>query len=135
MEIIKRRERIERVEYFLSYERKDIPGAGWSFPCDEQGNVKEDELQPAGLESLRECRANHTEGPFACHPPEVRESWTRYTKPAIGRCHCGREVELYGFTNTCDCGADYNSSGQLLAPRDQWGEETGESLADILNIR
>ncbi len=37
---------------------------------------------------------------------------------------------------TCDrCGADYNSSGQMLADRSQWGEETGESLADILRIR
>jgi len=55
-------------------------------------------------------------------------------EPAIGRCSCGKEVELAGFTNTCDCGADYNSSGQLLAPREQWGEETGESLSDILMI-
>lgn len=38
------------------------------------------------------------------------------------------------FTNTCDhCGADYNSSGQRLASRSQWGEETGETASDILN--
>jgi hypothetical protein len=57
--------------------------------------------------------------------------------PAEGKCErCGRVVELYGFTNTCEgCGADYNMSGQLLAPREQWGEETGEPLADILLIR
>lgn len=36
------------------------------------------------------------------------------------------------FTNTCECGADYNMSGQMLAPRHQWGEETGESADDIL---
>ncbi len=35
--------------------------------------------------------------------------------------------------NTCDCGRDYNAFGQILAPRSQWGEETGESLSDILN--
>ena len=50
------------------------------------------------------------------------------------RCDCGAHVPLTGFTNSCDCGADYNRSGQKLAPREQWGEETGESLADILNI-
>lgn len=55
--------------------------------------------------------------------------------PAIGECSCGYEVELGGFTNTCECGADYNSSGQMLAPRECWGEETGESLCDILRIR
>lgn len=25
---------------------------------------------------------------------------------------------------------EYNSSGQMLAPREQWGEETGETAAD-----
>lgn len=57
-----------------------------------------------------------------------------YRHPAIGRCHCGAEVALSGFTNTCECGRDYNMSGQELAPRSQWGEETGESLADILAV-
>lgn len=48
---------------------------------------------------------------------------------------CGAWMACDGFTNTCDrCGRDYNSSGQELAPRSQWGEETGESLADILRI-
>jgi len=50
----------------------------------------------------------------------------------IGECVCGREVMLYSFTNACDCGRDYNMSGQELAPRSQWGEETGESASDIL---
>ena len=32
---------------------------------------------------------------------------------------------------SCDkCGADYNSAAQLLAPRSQWGEETGETAMD-----
>ncbi len=58
-----------------------------------------------------------------------------WREPGIGRCHCGRHVILEGFTNTCACGRDYNSAGQELAPRAQWGEETGESLSDILNIK
>lgn len=61
---------------------------------------------------------------------------TRYEIPRIGRCHCGAEVELMYFTNTCEkCGRDYNTAGQELAPREQWGEETGESLGDILRIK
>lgn len=56
--------------------------------------------------------------------------------PAIGECACCfRPVVLSGFTNSCPCGADYNGSGQLLAPREQWGEETGEHIADILRIK
>lgn len=51
------------------------------------------------------------------------------------RCDCGEELILENFTNTCPrCDADYNSGGQLLAPRSQWGEETGETLADILSV-
>ena len=50
--------------------------------------------------------------------------------PAWGTC-CGHDIELSAFTNTChDCGSDYNSGGQLLAPRYQWGEETGEHWSD-----
>lgn len=45
----------------------------------------------------------------------------------IVTCSCGEEIECTSFTNTCDnCGADYNLFGQLLAPREQWGCETGE---------
>jgi hypothetical protein len=47
---------------------------------------------------------------------------------------CGDELELPDFTNTCPhCGSDYNSSGQRLAPREQWGEETGEHWLDIIH--
>jgi hypothetical protein len=58
----------------------------------------------------------------------------RIVTPALWKCDCGEELECPDFTNTCECGADYNSGGQRLAPREQWGEETGESLSDILSI-
>ena len=48
------------------------------------------------------------------------------------QCSCGRTVTCSSFTNTCPCGADYNMSGSRLAPREQWGEETGETADDIL---
>ncbi len=56
------------------------------------------------------------------------------SQPLIIECDCGEELICDGFTNTCDCGADFNGSGQRLADRSQWGEETGEHLADILRI-
>ena len=49
------------------------------------------------------------------------------------KCACGRKLWCEAFTNTCDCGRDYNWAGQELAPRECWGEETGETAADILN--
>lgn len=46
------------------------------------------------------------------------------------RC-CGKTLLCTDFTNTCDvCGADYNFNGDLLAPREQWGEETNERWQD-----
>lgn len=46
------------------------------------------------------------------------------------RC-CGEWIACNAFTVTCDdCGADYNMSGHRLAPRSQWGEETGEHWTD-----
>jgi len=37
-------------------------------------------------------------------------------------CGCGREVLCTDFTNTCECGCEYNWAGQALAPRSQWEE-------------
>lgn len=49
------------------------------------------------------------------------------------RCACGDRLVLSSFTNTCDgCGADYNMQGDRLADRRFWGEETGETAADIM---
>lgn len=53
-------------------------------------------------------------------------------QPKIITCRCGRSLTCPAFTNTCTCGRDYNSAGQLLAPRAQWGEETGETADEIL---
>lgn len=63
-----------------------------------------------------------------------RERVGRRENCAIALCVCGREIALYGFTNTCECGLEFNSSGYRLAPREQWGEETGEHPADIARI-
>jgi hypothetical protein len=60
------------------------------------------------------------------------EEWAGVRQPVrIYECECGEEIPCYEFTNTCAaCGRDYNMSGTLLAPRSQWGEETGESWRD-----
>ena len=64
-----------------------------------------------------------------------RDERGRIISPAVGLCPCGQEVELGGFTNTCDnCGTDYNWAGQALAPRECWGEETGEHWTDLIDL-
>ncbi|SDK81371.1 hypothetical protein [Lacicoccus qingdaonensis] len=45
---------------------------------------------------------------------------------------CDEKVACTGFTNSCFCGADYDSNGDKLADRSQWGYETGENWRDII---
>ena len=48
----------------------------------------------------------------------------------VVKCDCGQEVECWeGWANECpSCHTEYNGGGQKLAPRSQWGEETGETF-------
>ena len=103
--------------------------SGYGFPCDAVGNLRPLENDCAKA-NLAKCLAG--EGVEA----GVLKSWaTRCTHSAVGQCdHCGAEVCLSGFTNECECGTDYNMSGQMLGSRESWGEETGESLSEILSI-
>lgn len=134
MRIIRQRERIESTFYTLFFERKAIPGSGYVFDCDSEGVVDESKFAPILRENYAKC-CKLSESEFL--PPVVRIREDYFIQVAIGECNgCSAPVELHGFTNTCDgCGRDYNMSGQELAPRSQWGEETGESLGDILRIR
>lgn len=116
----------EHTTFTRFFERKGRPGSGYSFDCDEAGTVNVEALTPVQRGSWD---AAHGEG-FADRG--VQEFTHRHTEPATGRCECGRMVVLYGFTNACDCGRDYNMSGQELAPRSQWGEETGEHWTECL---
>lgn len=127
MKKIKHSRIVDVVRHTRFFEQVNCPGAGFGFDCDADGNVN---LPEEAVSNYRACIA----GEFnVVDRGVVVERWS-YREPAVGLCCCGREVELCGFTNTCDCGRDYNSAGQELAPREQWGEETGESLSDILMI-
>lgn len=138
MKIIKGRSHVTHTEYRRFYEYDDMPNAGFSFPSDPQGNVDVASLPDVAKGSYAACLTGvvrTVDGPKKVIDRGVEAFTHSYHEPAIGLCSCGREVILDGFTCPCDCGADYNSAGQRLAPRSQWGEETGESLSDILNIR
>ena len=63
---------------------------------------------------------------------KTHEFKTFHKEHATGAC-CDQELMLCNFTNTCKtCGSDYNSSGQLLADRSLWGEETGEHWSECI---
>ena len=127
---ISERTHTEVVTFHLYFEDRGMPGAGFAFPCDKDGNL---------ADGISECGRNNYaklangEWTDRYHEPEIQRSVNRYTEPAIIQCECcERHVPLSGFTNGCMCGAMYNMSGQMLADPSFWGEETGESAADIL---
>lgn len=129
MRIIQQRERKESTSYFLAYAwNKDDPHSGFAFDCDKEGKPLRE------YSNLEKCKANGFDKPIYFIGIEERtHSWI---EPRIGKCECGQEVYLDRFTNTCDgCDRDYNSAGQELTPREQWGEETSEQLSDILQIK
>lgn len=126
MKIIKRSEVIESVEYHLCFDYIEQRNSGFRFPCDSAGIVAH--LNPSAAANYRLC-LNNEAGAFQA--PYVQRFEHAYRQPAIGLCPCGAEVDLGDFTNTCECGYDYNWAGQRLAPREQWGDETGETAADI----
>jgi hypothetical protein len=121
-EFIRNRQRVEHEEFSLHFDSLDIPGAGFGFPCDKDGNVFYDQLQEPARENLKRCLS----GLENVGPAQVeRYAWT-YIEPAAIRCEvCGSEVELDdAFASGCPkCGTEYNGCGQQLAPRSQWGDE------------
>lgn len=107
--------------------------SGYSFDCDASGNVDVSKLQPPARDAYEQLTATSAVDGHPFHCLGVEKIDHHYRIPAVGACNrCDKPVTLSGFTNTCDCGADYNSAGQELAPRSQWGEETGETADDIL---
>lgn len=131
MKILRERRRVTEIEVTHEFEWKDEPGSGYSFPVDPDGNYTGDIPSP-GHDNWQEAKAGTIEGLI---DKGLRTHTWEITEPRVGECDdCGRKVTLSHFTNTCRCGADYNNFGQRLAPREQWGWDTGESVGDILRI-
>lgn len=103
---------------------------GYSIPCDSAGVPDRGQMSDYQRRALLFVQ----QYPELFRKPTVRRIETGYTVPMRIKCDCGVELDVPAFTNTCYCGRDYNSCGQLLAPRSQWGEETGESAGDILTV-
>ena len=127
--VIKPARRILVEEFELSYEYPGT-GCGFSFPCDRTGVVDETFLSDGARKNLETCRAG--EGGVVSRG--VIDYTRTIKEPAVIRCGCGQRVELDdAWLNSCDhCGRDYNGFGNLLAPRSQWGEETGEIASDMV---
>ena len=132
-EFIREAEVRHEVRYWREFALRDHAHSMYRFPSDADGEVDRAALPERARANYDACVA----GTLDVVDRGVWVDERRWRQPALIRCDCrGATVELAGFTNTCTrCGRDYDSGGSLLAPREQWGEETGESLAEILRIR
>jgi len=145
-------------EHYRSFRihHASLPGCGYEFDCDEHGNIDIGKLKPAALANYHDClkgkqirlinakyelgnnheyqRVANTGTYVECPIKDmgIRTQTYSHSHPAEGECECGETVILDRFTNACDCGRDYNMSGQLLADRSCWGEECGETANDVL---
>lgn len=63
--------------------------------------------------------------------PYIRDDGREVKRLEI-RCDCGLKLVCSHDVNECECARDYNLAGQEMAPRNLWGEETGETAGDIL---
>ena len=128
MQITKQRAHQSETCYCHEFSFCDGTGAGYSFPCDRHGALLPDVCGDRKRNFIL-CLGGEIDG-IEILDLGVRSWELHYTEPAEGRCECGELVVLANFTNTCVCGKDYNSAGQELAPREQWGEETGEHWSE-----
>ena len=125
MEIIRHSEMREDVTYSRSFVWKDMPTAGFGFPCDEHGNLEPTD-NPFAKENLEGCLS----GKFDVIDKGIEKCVNRYREPAIGKCECGVELTLNDpLDNYCECGRCYNSSGQKVTPSSECDEQ-GNHLAD-----
>ena len=108
-------------EFRLVYEDKQ--GNGYSFPCDEEGNIRLEECHyPETIKkSLVKARSEEWEG-------KNGEVVTFISRNRYGICpQCGRRVYFGGSgwaaymgSAECECGQWYNSYGQALKPPEDW---------------
>lgn len=129
-QVLRRREPVDVIRRCREFAYADDSRASWSFPCNKQGKL---------IAPTPEARANYERlvtGKIYGREVEdlgIVEHLSVYWKDGLLLCDCGAEFKFgHYWVNICEqCGAEYNGSGQRLAPRAQWGEETGEHPADV----
>lgn len=126
------RKPVEITQYELVFRLEDGCGSAFAFECDESGNVYRDRLSRLALHNLEGCLKGEVND-LSVRLGGVRSYTQSFVEDGSGTCVCGRHVVITrSWTNACDwCGREYNGSGQLLADRSLWGEETDERLADM----
>ena len=128
IKIVEHSRMVEEYYYSIHYEWVEFPGSGFSFPCNDQGEINFNEMTPEGLANYEKCESDE----YAVIYHGLQREVNRYREPMVGECYCGTTLVLHTNTNRCPkCGTHYNSTGYELSDPDTWGEETGEHPADV----
>jgi len=107
-QIISHSHHTEQTEYSLEYTYKNNHHAGFSFPCDKDGNPVG--LRPEGKANYEKCFSGEYEVDFMGIETRERDIF----HPTVVKCECGETHHLY-YEVDCDCGRCYNVFGQELA--------------------
>lgn len=120
MEVMKESYVETSVYFTFEFDRKDDPGSGFSFPCDEDGNINVS--NEGAAKNLEYCRKNAED--FYKH---IKKHEDHYRHGATGKCDCGEIFELMDqYMGACQCpkcGRWFNIFGQELKDPCVWGDE------------
>lgn len=124
LKIIRERSTHTEVKHYIEF--TDAEGAGFSFPCDSNGNIQFNDDIPELGKAQRDnydYAMSHKER-FTCQYAQFVTRRYTVTDNAIGKCVCGEEVELYDqYQGACSCpkcGQWYNMFGQSLVDPEYW---------------
>lgn len=130
LKIIKERSTHTEVEHYIEF--TDEEGAGFSFPCDSNGNIQfsdNPELGRAQRDNYDYAMSNKER--FTRQYAEFVTRKYTVTDNAVGKCVCGETVELYNqYQGACSCpkcGQWYNLFGQELIDPEYWDNDVSES--------
>jgi hypothetical protein len=123
MKIINERHKETAIDYSADYKWPDVAGwAGFSFPCDENGNVYTDFNNEAARKNYQSC----IDGTYAVVFDGVRKNVHSWWEPAVGICDCGEEIQLvddYMGATECDkCKQWFLLDGTPINPPEMWEE-------------
>lgn len=121
--IIRPRTHEKIIERRLSIYVKDSPGSGFSFPCDENGNIKFDPK----YEKAQRDSYNYAIASDKFDPPFIEKRITLSLVPALALCECGNEILLEDqYCGACSCphcGQWYNMFGNSLKDPKYWYDD------------
>ena len=122
LKIIKEREPKEIIIYSLDFDYKDDSGGGFTFPCNQHGEILRDEMPQPAIANYIRCMLD-----TRLTSPYIRTHRNHWVEPAIGECVCGEQVILENqYMGACQCpkcGQWYNIYGQSLISPEYWEDD------------